>query len=246
MTFLVTTVQYAPLSVWLLTKEGGSMSLANFCLSLNNKTRLLEPKTRTGSRVWRFGGQILSDVQVDQKDKPEWYIQYERIVSQCYSSRGVGAILAPEWHKASTFKAWWDHTKDPDEDHVVTWNIVKRSDVIEFSPDTGYFFPEEVRKFFMPQIVRQTELGWRGMLGVARRFHMNNGYSARGARINGRVTLTYHATELEAHLKWLSVKISELESLIAKETRPVAREILEARKLPLVKALRNKEEVKFL
>lgn len=223
------------------------MSLANFCLSLRDKPGLIEPKTRTGSRVWRFDNRILSDVSVNPKDKPDWYVEYDRIISRCYGAGGAGGMLAPDWHKASAFKEWWESTEDTSVEQVVTWNIVKPgNEQLEFSPDTGYFFPEEVKKFFMPPIIRRTELSWNGMLGVGRRFHMNNGYSARTQRIGGRSMMTYHATELEAHHAWLSARIDELDALIAKEYRERGREILESRRVRLLGALQNGLEVTFL
>lgn len=224
------------------------MSLANFCLSLRNKPGLIEPKTRTGTRLWRFDNRILSDVPVNPKDKPDWYVEYDRLISRCYASGGAGGVLAPEWHKASTFRDWWDEmVESAPSDFVVTWNVIKPgNDLLEFSPDTGYFFPEEVRKFFMPSIVRRTELSWNGMLGVGRRFHMNNSYSSRGQRVGGRLQMSYHPTELEAHLAWIASRAKELEVFIANEQRERGKEILEARLARLWKAVHDKEEVTFL
>lgn len=224
------------------------MSLANFCLSLSKrKEGVLQPKTRTGTRIWRYGQRILIDVAVNPEDRPDWFIEYDRIIRRCYGAGGAGGVLAPEWHKASVFRDWWEANQDPTTNHVITWNIRGvPADTFEFSPATGYFFPEEVKKFFMPRVVRAGELGWSGMLGVGRRLHMNNSYSAKGAVFGGRPTTSYHATELEAHLTWVRTKARELDGLIARENRPLGRQILEARLERILSMVANQEEIKFL
>lgn len=224
------------------------MSLANYCLSLvQRKDKILQPKTRSGSRIWRYGERILSDVAINPEDKPDWYVEYDRIVRRCYGAGGAGGVLAPDWHKASAFRDWWEGQEDPTEDFVITWNIVvPTGELFEFSPATGFFFPEAVKKFFMPPIVRVGELGWSGMLGVGRRLHMNNSYSSRGVKVGGRGTMTYHATELEAHLAWLKVKAMELSVLVETEKRELGKEILQARLTRLLLAIDARQEVKFL
>ena len=211
------------------------------------KSKPLQPKTRTGARVRRFNDKILIDVSINPTDKPDWYEEYDRIIRRCYSASGAGGILAPDWHKASAFREWWEANEVVDKDFVVTWTVVNTLDKpMEFSPATGMFFPEAVRKFFMPPVTRNTEFSWNGPLGVVRRWHMQNGFAARGWRNGQHTTVSYHDNPLDAHLAWVGYHAEQLALFVQQEERPEAKQVLQRRLDRLHDAIKTRKEIKFL